>query len=196
MWNEKQMLNYLYENLKENKLKHSLSVSETAVTLAEKYGENIDKARISGLVHDCAKGMKDEELIKVAINHGIQLDEIYISNPSILHGLVASIIAKEVMGIQDEDMLMAIRYHTTGRKDMSVLEKIIYIADYIEPLRTFDGVEELRSLSNIELDLAVVKSLENAIKYVISQNGLIHTDTIHARNYLLSKNSRWEYEKW
>jgi predicted HD superfamily hydrolase involved in NAD metabolism len=190
MWNEKQMLNYLYENLKENKLKHSLSVSETAVTLAEKYGENIDKARISGLVHDCAKGMKDEELIKIARDHDIQLDVIHINNPSILHGLVASIIAKEEMGIEDEDMLMAIKYHTTGRKDMSLLEKIIYIADYIEPLRTFDGVEELRGLSNIELDLAVIKSLENAIKYVISQNGLLHTDTIHARNYLLSKNSR------
>jgi predicted HD superfamily hydrolase involved in NAD metabolism len=190
MWNEKQMLNYLYINLKESKLKHSLSVSETAVTLAEKYGENIEKARISGLVHDCAKCMKDEELIKVARDHEIQLDEIYLTNPSILHGLVASIIAKEVMGIEDEDMLMAIRYHTTGRKHMSVLEKIIYIADYIEPLRAFDGVEELRSLSNIDLDAAVVKSLESAIKYVISQNGLLHTDTIHARNYLLSKDGR------
>jgi len=163
MWNEKQMLNYLYENLKENKIKHSLSVSETAVALAERYGANIDKARISGLIHDCAKGMKDEELIKAAIDYGIQLDEVYINNPSILHGLVASIIAKDVMGIEDEDMLMAIRYHTTGRKDMSVLEKVIYIADYIEPLRVFDGVEELRSLSNIELDLAVVKSLKGSM---------------------------------
>jgi predicted HD superfamily hydrolase involved in NAD metabolism len=190
MWNEKQMLNYLYENLNESKLKHSLSVSETAVSLAVKYGENIEKARISGLVHDCAKGMKDEDLIKVARSHEIQLDEVCLSNPSILHGLVASIIAKEEMGIEDEDMLMAIRYHTTGRKNMSVLEKIIYIADYIEPLRTFDGVEGLRSLSNINLDETVVQSLENAIKYVISQNGLLHTDTIHARNYLLSKHSR------
>lgn len=190
MWNEKQMLNYLYKNLNESKLKHSLNVSETAVSLAVKYGESIEKARIAGLVHDCAKGMKDEELIKVARAHGIQLDEVCISNPSILHGLVASIIAKEEMGIEDEDMLMAIRYHTTGRKNMSVLEKIIYIADYIEPLRTFDGVEELRNLSNVDLDETVVRSLENSIKYVISQNGLLHTDTIHARNYLLSKHSR------
>lgn len=190
MWNEKQMLNYLNINLTESKLKHSLSVSETAVGLAVKYGENTEKARISGLVHDCAKNMKDEELIKVAREHEIQLDEIYLSNPSILHGLVSSIIAKEVMGIEDEDMLMAIRYHTTGRKRMSVLEKIIYIADYIEPLRTFGGVEELRILSNIDLDEAVVQSLENTIRYVISQNELLHIDTIHARNYLLSKHSR------
>ncbi|MCB2288741.1 bis(5'-nucleosyl)-tetraphosphatase (symmetrical) YqeK [Clostridium sp. CS001] len=190
MWNEKQMLDYLYKNLSENKLKHSLNVSETAVLLAVKYGENIEKARISGLVHDCAKCMKDEELIKVARTSGMQIDEVCISNPSILHGYVASIIAKEEMGIEDEDMLMAIRYHTTGRKDMSVLEKIIYVADYIEPLRTFDEVEKLRNLSNVDLDEAVVRSLENSIKYVISQNGLLHTDTIHARNYLLSKHSR------
>jgi predicted HD superfamily hydrolase involved in NAD metabolism len=190
MWNERQMLNYLYENLKESKVNHSLSVSKTAITLAVKYGENVKKARISGLLHDCAKGMRDEELIKVAKDNEIQLDEIYIDNPSILHGIVASIIAKEEMGIEDEDILMAIRYHTTGRKHMSVLEKIIYIADYIEPLRTFHGVEELRSLSYIELDVAVVKALENTIKYVISKGELLHTDTIIARNYLLSKHRR------
>ena len=147
MWNEKEMLHYLHINLNESRLKHSLSVSETAVALATKYGENIEKARIAGLVHDCAKNMKDDELIKVASEHEIQIDEIYIHNPSILHGLVGSIIAREVMEIQDEDILNAISYHTTGRKNMSILEKIIYIADYIEPLRKFNGVEELRILS-------------------------------------------------
>ena len=120
----------------------------------------------------------------------VQLDEIYLHNPSILHGLVGSIIAREVMGIKDEDILSAIRYHTTGRKNMSILEKIIYIADYIEPLRKFNGVEELRSLSKMNLDEAVIQSLENTIKYVISQNGLLHTDTIDARNYLLIKCGR------
>ena len=80
------------------------------------------------------------------------LNETERQNPSILHGLVGSIIAKEEMGICDEDILMAIRYHTTGRKNMSILEKIIYIADYIEPLRQFSGVEELRCLIEIDLD--------------------------------------------
>ena len=190
MWNEKEMLDYLHINLKGSRFRHSLSVSETAVVLATKYGENIEKARIAGLVHDCVKNMKDAELIKVAKAHGIQIDEIYLHSPSILHGLVGSIIAREVMGIQDEDILNAICYHTTGRKNMSILEKIIYIADYIEPLREFNGVEELRSLSKVDLDAAVILSLENTIKYVISQKGLLHIDTIHARNYLLSKYSR------
>jgi predicted HD superfamily hydrolase involved in NAD metabolism len=187
MWNEKEMLDYLHINLKESRIRHSLSVSETAVVLASKYGEDIGKARIAGLVHDCVKNMKDAELIKVAMGHGIQLDEIYLNNPSILHGLVGSIIAREVMGIEDEDILSAIRYHTTGRKNMSTLEKIIYIADYIEPLRTFNGVEELRNLSKVDLDAAVIQSLENTIKYIINQKGLLHTDTVEARNYLLSK---------
>lgn len=190
MWNEKEMLDYLQLNLKESRFKHCLSVSETAITLATKYGEDIEKARIAGLVHDCVKNMKDAELIKVASAHEIQLDEVYLHNPSILHGFVGSILAREVMGIEDEDILSAIRYHTTGRRNMSILEKIIYIADYIEPLRKFDGVEELRNLVDMDLDEAVIQSLENTIKYVISQKGLLHIDTVEARNYLLSKNSR------
>ena len=194
MWNEKEMLNYLHINLSESRLKHSLSVSETAVTLATIYGENIESARIAGLVHDCAKNMKDAELIKVASEHETQIDEIYINNPSILHGLVGSIIASELMEIRDEDILRAIRYHTTGRKNMSTLEKIIYIADYIEPLRKFNGVDELRTLSTVNLDTAVLKSLEETIKYVISRSELLHLDTIDARNYILIKNRRWEYE--
>ncbi|MBZ9636136.1 bis(5'-nucleosyl)-tetraphosphatase (symmetrical) YqeK [Clostridium sp. FP1] len=191
MWNEKEMLHYLHTNLSEGRLKHSLSVSETAVTLAAKFGENIESARIAGLVHDCAKNVKGTELIKIASEHEIHIDEIYTNNPSILHGLVGSIIAREIMGIQNENILSAIRYHTTGRKNMSTLEKIIYISDYIEPLRKFKGVEELRTLSLMNLDAAVMQSLENTIIYVMSQKELLHIDTIHARNYLLSKNRRW-----
>lgn len=194
MWNEKKMLHYLQLNLSEGRMKHSLGVSETAVALATKYGENIDSARIAGLIHDCAKNMTHEQLIKMASEHEIHIDEIYINNPSILHGLVGSLIAREVMEIQDEDILMAIRYHTTGRKNMSILEKIIYIADYIEPLRKFEGVEQLRTLSYISLDEAVLQSLENTIIYVISRKELLHIDTIDARNYILSKNRRCKDE--
>lgn len=190
MWNEGEMLCYLQLNLSESRLNHSLSVSETAVSLAAKYGENVEKARIAGLVHDCAKNMKPAQLIKVANEHGILIDDIYTNNPSILHGVVGSTIARELMGIQDQDVLRAICYHTTGRKNMSILEKIIYIADYIEPLRNFSGVEELRSLSKVDLDAAVIQSLENTIKLIVSQKKLLHLDTVEARNYLLNQYSR------
>jgi len=194
MWNEKQMLDYIKINLKESRFNHSLSVSDTAVILAKRYDQNIEKAKVAGLVHDCAKNLTGDQLIKVARDHKIEVSDIEMKNPSILHGLVASLVAKEEMGINDEDILMSIRYHTTGRKNMSVLEKIIYIADYIEPLRKFSGVEELRGLTQIDLDAAILKSFDNTIKYVISKSGLLHMDTIDARNYLLSKNRRWNYE--
>ncbi|MBU3110433.1 bis(5'-nucleosyl)-tetraphosphatase (symmetrical) YqeK [Clostridium lacusfryxellense] len=192
MWNEQKMYNYLEKNLKEARLRHSLSVSKTAELLAAQYDQNIEKARIAGLIHDCAKNLTDVQFIKVVTDHGIVINETERQNPSILHGLVGSLIAKEEMGICDENILMSIRYHTTGRKNMSILEKIIYIADYIEPLRQFSGVDELRCLIEIDLDSAILKSFDNSINYVISKNGMLHTDTIDARNYLLSKNSRCE----
>lgn len=194
MWSESEMLYYLQVNLSEKRLRHSISVSETAVALATKHGEDIEKSRIAGLVHDCAKNMKSSELIKMASEHGIYIDEVSQHNPSILHGLVGSIIAREVMGICDQDILSAITYHTTGREGMSLLEKIIYIADYIEPLRKISGIEELRSLSYVDLDKAVIKSLENSIEYVISKNELLQLDTVGARNYLLIQKRRWKDE--
>ena len=190
MWTEEAIIDYLHINLREKRLAHSISVSETAVSLAEKYGEDIEKARIAGLVHDLAKDMKDEDLIKLALEHEIVIDEVCLSSPTILHGLVGSIIAREVMGIVDEDILRAVCYHTTGRKNMSTLEKIIYIADYIEPLRKFQGVEEVRALCNVDLDAAVLLSLESSIIYVIDQKQLLHTDTIDARNCLINKHGR------
>jgi len=194
MWNEQKILHYLQLNLNEKRLNHSLNVSETAVVLAIKYGENIESAKIAGLIHDCAKNMKDDQLIKVARDHGIHIDEIYINNPSILHGVVGSIIAREVMKIKDDDILNAVAYHTTGRENMSKLEKIIYISDYIEPSRIFQGVEELRTLSMINLNEAVIQSLGNTIIYVVNKKELLHIDTIYARNYLLSKNRRCKDE--
>jgi len=190
MWNEKDILHYLQMNLKESRFRHSLGVSETAVELASVYGQDIEKARIAGLAHDCAKNMVGDQLIKFAMDHEVEIDEISMLNPSILHGLVGSIIARTIMEIYDEDILNSIKYHTTGRKNMSLLEKIIYIADYIEPSRKFEGIEELRNLSKIDLNEAVIMSFGNTIKYVINQNGLLHIDTIDARNYLLSKRSR------
>ncbi|MBU3072996.1 bis(5'-nucleosyl)-tetraphosphatase (symmetrical) YqeK [Clostridium estertheticum] len=190
MWNEKEILDYIKKNLKESRFKHSVSVSKTAIELATIYGQNIEKARIAGLVHDCAKNLADEQLIKMATDHNIELDEVSRQSPQIIHGLVGSIIARDVMEIHDEDILNSIKYHTTGRRDMSILEKIIFISDYIEPLRTFNGKDEVRRLSKVNLDVAVILCLENTIKYVISQKRLLHIDTIYARNYLLSEKTR------
>lgn len=185
MWNEAEIQKYLKENLNEQRFNHSLRVKDTAVKLAAFYGEDINKAKIAGLVHDSAKNMKDDEIINILENNGYNIDVMYKKTPNIMHGLVGSIIAKSLMGISDEDILNSITYHTTGRKNMSVLEKIIYISDYIEPMRNFPGVSELRELAYKDLDEALLLSFDNTIKYVISRGQLLHFDTIEARNYII-----------
>lgn len=186
MWSEDKMVEYLKTNLKPKRFNHSIGVRDTAVKLAEIYGEDVDKARIAGLIHDCAKYVPDKEMIDSYENHGNKVDDVEKNMPAILHGKVGSYVAKEIMGVEDKDILNAIAYHTTGRVNMSVLEKIIYIADYIEPSRDFPGVDNLRNIAfNENLDKALILSFDNTIKYVIDGNQLLHKDTIEARNYML-----------
>ncbi|KYH28553.1 putative nicotinate-nucleotide adenylyltransferase [Clostridium thermopalmarium DSM 5974] len=193
MWTEEQIIEYLKKNLRKSRLEHSLSVRDTAVKLAEIYGGDIEKAKIAGLVHDCAKYIKDEEMLNICEKYGYNIDEVSRNFPNILHGHAGAYIANNVMGIEDKDVLNAIAYHTTGRKNMSLLEKIIYIADYIEPLRDFNGVEEIRKIVyDGKLHEALIMSFNNTIKYILDRNALLHKDTIDARNYMLYTIDRWK----
>lgn len=187
MWKEEKIIDYLKDNLNESRFNHSLSVRDTAEKLARIYGADIEKAKLAGLVHDCAKNMSNEELIKIAKENGVVIDEIFYKSPQLMHGLVGSILAKQLMGIEDQEVLDAIKYHTTGKKEMSLLEKIIYIADYIEPTRKFPGVCSLRQQAYINLDKAILLSFDDSIKFIIDSGKLLHNCTIEARNYLLMK---------
>lgn len=187
MWKEEQIKHYIKEHLNEARFIHSLGVMETSEKLALHYNENSKKARIAGLCHDCAKNLSRDELISIAKENGEELSQIYINAPQLLHGLVGAHISRVVFGIEDEDILNSIRYHTTGRKGMSLLEKIIYISDYIEPSRNFKGIHELRRLTYIDLDKVLLKSFDDTITYTVSRGSLLHIDTIEARNYLLYK---------
>lgn len=190
MWSEDKIIDYLKANLKRDRYDHSLSVRDTAVKLASIYKSDINKARIAGLIHDAAKNLKDKEIIDLVSNRGFEIDYVCRRSPQLMHGLAASIIAQDVMGIDDEEILSAVIYHTTGKKNMSMLEKIIYISDYVEPLRKFPGVEELRRAVETDLDDALLKSFDLTIKYVIDRKQLLHLDTIEGRNYLLCNSSR------
>lgn len=185
MWTENEIIEYLKSNLKESRFKHSLSVRDTAVKLAEKYHADVEKAKLAGLVHDCAKNLKADEIVRICSQAGCNLNEVEIYNPQILHGLAGSIVAKNKMGIVDEEVLSAVRFHTTGKKNMTLLEKIIYIADYVEPLRDFPGVDELRKTVNKNLDEAMLLSFDQTIRYVMKRGMLIHLDTVEARNYMI-----------
>ena len=178
-----------YDKLKEeigiNRYNHSIRVRDTAVELARRFNCHIDKAIIAGLLHDCGKFYDKDYLLKQAFEFGIISDESYITNRHIIHAPLGAIIAKKEYGVDDKEILDAIRYHTTGRKNMSLLEKIIYIADYIEPKRDFNGVEEVRKLSKKNIDAAMLKALDDSILHLIYTGRSIHVDTLNARNYLI-----------
>jgi predicted HD superfamily hydrolase involved in NAD metabolism len=175
---------YLQNNLRPNRYKHSIGVRDTALRLAEIYGVDKEKAKIAGLLHDCAKCMDDKKMIEEAIKYGINIDYIFENQPSLLHGPVGAYIAKEQFGI-DDDIFKAIYYHTIGDVNMDMLTKIIYISDYIEPSRKFPGVEELRKLTFRDIDKALVVAFDNTIKYVLGKSQLVYCKTVEARNFLL-----------
>ena len=186
--NYSEMESKLKEMLPERRLQHSLNVSKCAEKLSEIDNCNKEKAKIAGLVHDCAKYFDDEQIEDCIKKFNIKLDPLEENNIALSHSLIGSYVSKEVFKIEDEEILNAIKYHTTGRENMTLLEKIIYMADLIEEGRNFPRVEELRELTyGGKLDEALILSFNNTIKFVIDNNQLIHPRTVKARNYILSK---------
>jgi len=186
-YNEETILHKLSEILDEERLTHSLGVREACAVLAVRYGADVAKARIAGLVHDCARGLDDSQLLRLGERYGINIDEWKCSGLTLLHGPVGAGLARELFGISDEEILHAITVHTTGSEDMGLLDLILFVADYIEPNRTFNGVEEIRSAAEESLELAALKGYASTIKYLLDRDRLIHPRTIYSRNSLLAK---------
>jgi predicted HD superfamily hydrolase involved in NAD metabolism len=168
--------------LSHDRFLHSLRVTEQAVILARKFGADTRKAEIAGLLHDCARDLSLTEALNAAAKFDIILDNITMNSPEIIHAAIGEAIAKYRFNITDGEILDAIRYHTTGRKGMAQLEKIIFIADYTEPSRDFPGVDEIRNVLQQSLDRAVLYALDNTLEYLIGKKQLIHPDTVEARN--------------
>jgi len=177
----------LKELLDEKRFKHSIGVMETAMHLAIKYGADVEKAQVAGLLHDCAKSYSDDDLLKLAKKYRIELDEILIHAPFLLHGPIGAHLVEEIFGIKDQEIKRAIALHTTGDVNMSLLDEAVFLADYIEPNRDFKGVEELRRLAEENLDLALLKSFDSTICYVLQRGLLLYEKTVKARNYILLK---------
>ncbi|MBC6695986.1 bis(5'-nucleosyl)-tetraphosphatase (symmetrical) YqeK [Terrisporobacter mayombei] len=176
----------LKEMLPERRLKHSMNVSQCAVKLSEIYGYDMEKAKLAGLIHDCAKYFNDDQVKDSIKKFNIELDSLEENNISLSHSVIGSYVIQETFNINDEDIINAVRYHTTGRENMTILEKIIYMADLIEEGRKFPLVDKLRELAyNGSLDEALLLSFNNTIKFVMDNNQLIHPRTVSARNYIL-----------
>jgi predicted HD superfamily hydrolase involved in NAD metabolism len=183
-----EMKNKLQAVLKPKRYTHSINVMETAGKLAEKYGIDMEKAALAGLLHDCARDIKGEKVFELCDEFGIKVDYIGIKQPELLHGAIGSKLAVTEYGIDDTEILDAICYHTTGCENMSLLSKIVFMADYIEPGRTFPGANDARKLAYKDIDSAMVMALDKTIKYVIDRGALIHPNTVNARNSIIFEN--------
>lgn len=161
--------NDLSTKLSAKRYQHVLNVAQTAVLLARSKGYDVHIAYLTGLLHDCAKYMDDESMLKAAEDNHISLDDTEKEAVQLVHAKVGAYFAQEKYGITDEDILNAIRYHTTGRPNMSLLEKIIYIADYIEPGRNFDNdfLNIVRTEALSDLDNALLMILEHTYSYLL-----------------------------
>lgn len=157
----------LAKTLDHKRYEHTLGVAYTAAAMAMCYGENIQKAELAGLLHDCAKCMDNEKRIHICEKHGIEISDAELRNPFLLHAKVGAHLAQKKFHVDDSDVLNAILYHTTGRPCMSLLEKIIYIADYIEPGRDqAPNLETIRKLAFHNLDHALIKILEDVLVHL------------------------------
>lgn len=184
--NVEDMKRTLKSGLKESRYLHSLGVADTAVILAKKFNADTDKAYIAGLLHDAAREFKNEDLIDEAKKRNIAIGEVEAKMPLLLHANIGAVLVGEKYEVTDKDICRAIETHTVAGQNMTVLQKIIYFADMIEPNRDYPGVDELREFAkNHTLDEIMFKALSESILFVIEKKGLIHPATIVARNELI-----------
>lgn len=178
----------LLKNISKDGYDHTLRVVDVCEKLARIYGEDIERAKIAALLHDSAKFISKEKVFETAKRLGILDDEICFYNKEIIHASLGSKLAIDKYNIKDKDVLNSIKYHTTGRGGMSLLEKIIFMGDYIEPNRKFKGIEEIRDLAFKDLDRSLLLALNANLKFLLEKGKLISKDTIEARNYLMIQN--------
>lgn len=184
----KRLKKELKDSLPERRYVHTIGVAYTAASLAMRYEYSIEDAMVAGLLHDCAKYFDDEKMIEICKEHGIEIRDVEWRNPFLLHGKAGSILAKEKYGITDEKIQNAIRYHTTGKPAMNLLEKIIFTADFIEPGRKqLEGLDALRKLAFIDLDQAVMEILDMTIRY-LGEDGEKEMDSMTVQTYEYYRN--------
>ena len=183
------LLEEMKERMPEKRWIHTKGVALTAIKLAEKYGENPEKAEIAGILHDCVKYADKEWLKGKIISEG--MDPLLLEyHHELWHGPVGSYVAEHEYRVKDEDTLNAIKYHTTGRAGMSDLEKIIYISDMIEPSRKFPGVDDLRKMSEINLDNAMLHCVQHSITFLLNNKQSIYPDSFHCYNDLVKREEK------
>ncbi len=186
-----QILKKLAGYISEKRLSHTIETAQEAGRLAEHFGADRDKAFLAGILHDCAKSL--ENAPKALEQYGVSLSNMDLACPSVIHQILGEAVAYYDFHIYDNEILHAIRYHTTGCPNMPLLTKIIFVADCCEPGRDYPGVDEIRKYAYTDLDRAVLISIENTVSYLLRQKKPIHTDTVLTYNdFVLKENVNGE----
>ena len=164
---------------------HSMCVSDSAAQLAKRYGADENKAMIAGILHDATKETPDEKQLELIEKAGIEITDYEKQNPKFYHQLSGAAFARTELGIDDEEILSAIRYHTTGKAGMSLMDEIIYLADFISADRTYDDIDEIRRRTEISKEDGLLYATKYTIASVVKKGKYLHPDTVEAYNWLL-----------
>ena len=175
------------KNLSEYRCHHSKMVAKAAVMLAGKYGADTEKAELAGILHDITKEMPVNNQLQLLEDNDIMLDSVTKCNERILHAVSGATFAEFVLGINDRDILNAIRFHTTARADMSVLEKIIFVADFISEDRTYPDIDIMRQEADESLEHGMKYALTYVIRNLVNNGRCVHPDAIDAYNEIIMK---------
>lgn len=174
--------------ISDHRFVHTMGVAYTAAALAMRYECDINHAMTAGILHDCAKGMTEGDLIKWCEKNKMSVSDVEKLNPELLHAKVGSVLAEKKYGVKDEEIITAIKYHTTGKPNMSLLGKIIYISDFIEPnRRELEGIAEIRKVAFIDIDKAMIMILKSCLKYLNEKGSLIDSLTQETYDYYVSE---------
>lgn len=169
--------------LGEKRYRHTINVKKMAVALAERWGADPEKAELAALLHDSAKELPRDELLQIFADNAIIAENAPARPAAIWHGIAAAILAQTRWGVDDPEILSAIRCHTTGKPGMGLLDKILYLADMTSAERDWPGVEELRALEMEDLDRALCRALKQSIDFVEEKGGALDPESVAAYEY-------------
>jgi predicted HD superfamily hydrolase involved in NAD metabolism len=177
---------FLKTTLTQERFEHSLLVMETAEELSGRFGLDAELVKVAALLHDAAKDLSNDKILSLAKAYGWEIDPVEEAHGKLLHAPASAQLVKEQFDINDTQILNAIAYHTVGRPAMTEIDKIIYLADHIEPTRDYPGVEKVRALAKTNLDEAIVACIDSMLTFLIQYGKPVCFKTLETRNYYLT----------
>lgn len=183
LYNSEEKKKYLKENLSQKRYQHSLNVAAECRKLAEKYGEDPDKAYFAGLLHDICKELPGDEQKSLVIKSGFAVCREELETRSLWHAIAGAYFVKHVFGVEDIDIINSIRFHTVGRAGMSRLEEIVYLGDLISADRTYKDVDKMRKFVYTDVNKAMLEAFRFSIKNVVKKDGMLPLCTVEGYNF-------------